>query len=250
MMLFCGSAWVVDTPLLQLLTTLMCFAVVTIAVGVYFRPQLSMSVRTPAFAICDDMVDLHVTVRNVGSRTAWGLALELTSVPAGWEPGRAATEVGDLAPGQAACHRLTLKPIHRGRQRWPEVRCVTSFPFNLVRISRSQKLLGELLVAPRHRPLRCFALPNATNLTPGTFDQECPSFGEMQEYAGSREYQPGLAVRRWDYGAWARLGKPIARNFTDQLRPPCCDLRGHEQHVRPSDQNRPRGQSFFGGFDR
>ena len=182
MMLFCGSAWVVDTPLLQLLTTLLCFAVVTIAVGVYFRPQLSMSVRTPAFAICDDMVDLHVTVRNVGSRTAWGLALELTSVPAGWEPGRAATEVGDLAPGQAACHRLTLKPIHRGRQRWPEVRCVTSFPFNLVRISRSQKLLGELLVAPRHRPLRCFALPNATNLTPGTFDQECPSFGEMQEY--------------------------------------------------------------------
>ncbi len=35
----------------------------------------------------------------------------------------------------------------------------------------------------------------------------------MNDYVGSREYQIGMPVRRWDFASWARLGKPAVREF-------------------------------------
>jgi uncharacterized protein (DUF58 family) len=38
-------------------------------------------------------------------------------------------------------------------------------------------------------------------------------FGDALDYTGSREYQVGMPVRRWDFASWARLGRPIIREF-------------------------------------
>ena len=48
--------------------------------------------------------------------------------------------------------------------------------------------------------------------------------GDSWEYLGSREYQVGMPVRRWDYGAWARLGKPVVREFEEHSRSRACVL--------------------------
>ena len=37
----------------------------------------------------------------------------------------------------------------------------------------------------------------------------------MLEYVGSREYRPGMPVRRWDFASWARLGHPAVREFSE-----------------------------------
>ncbi len=37
--------------------------------------------------------------------------------------------------------------------------------------------------------------------------------GDALDYTGSREYQVGMPVRRWDFTSWARLGRPIVREF-------------------------------------
>ena len=37
--------------------------------------------------------------------------------------------------------------------------------------------------------------------------------GAPVEYIGNREYQEGMQVRRWDFASWARLGRPIVREY-------------------------------------
>jgi hypothetical protein len=38
--------------------------------------------------------------------------------------------------------------------------------------------------------------------------------GDQIHYIGSREYREGVPVRNWDFSSWARLGKPILREFS------------------------------------
>ena len=37
--------------------------------------------------------------------------------------------------------------------------------------------------------------------------------GAPVEYIGNREYQEGMQVRKWDFASWARLGRPIVREY-------------------------------------
>jgi uncharacterized protein (DUF58 family) len=43
--------------------------------------------------------------------------------------------------------------------------------------------------------------------------------GRGGDYFGSREYVPGMPVRRWDYSSWARLGQPVVRELADPQQP-------------------------------
>ena len=45
-----------------------------------------------------------------------------------------------------------------------------------------------------------------------------PRAGDSSEYLGSRDYQPGMRVRRWDYRSWARLGRPVVREYEEPQR--------------------------------
>ena len=42
------------------------------------------------------------------------------------------------------------------------------------------------------------------------------NIGESPEYIGNREYVPGEPVRRIDFRSWARLGKPVVREFQEE----------------------------------
>jgi len=42
------------------------------------------------------------------------------------------------------------------------------------------------------------------------------SIGESPEYIGNREYVPGDSARRIDYRSWARLAKPVVREYQEE----------------------------------
>lgn len=44
------------------------------------------------------------------------------------------------------------------------------------------------------------------------------SQGDHQHYVGSLEYRAGMPVRRWDFASWARLGRPILREFNSAAK--------------------------------
>ena len=218
-MIFCSSAFLAESPVLQLLMVFASFFVVACIAGLIMRPKLTLSIRPPAFAECDRFVDVPVWVRNDSNHSAYDLSLELTKFPRGWVSTPQRYAMRNLAPGESAVGRVSLKPTRRGLVRWPKIDVVTNFPFNLFRFWRSQKIEGGLIVLPRFHKLTNFRIPDSAQRFGGSHVQQSISAGEMREYAGSREYQPGVAVRKFDYASWARLGRPVVREFTDQNKP-------------------------------
>jgi uncharacterized protein (DUF58 family) len=115
--------------------------------------------------------------------------------------------------------RVAVRPLRRGLHKLPRLRATTLFPFHLVRITTSWAIEQEMLILPFYRRLSsCNLAQVAHGLSRG---DACAarSVGLTGEYIGSREYQPGMAVRRWDYPSWARLGQPVVREFSKPQEP-------------------------------
>jgi uncharacterized protein (DUF58 family) len=103
----------------------------------------------------------------------------------------------------------------RGLFTLPKVRVTHTFPFGLFRFHKLYSPLGTLVVVPTYRPLANFDLSRGDSHYAG--EREIPDalLGDCGDYFGSREYVPGMPVRRWDHRASARLGYPVVREFTD-----------------------------------
>jgi uncharacterized protein (DUF58 family) len=75
--------------------------------------------------------------------------------------------------------------------------------------------LPPLLVLPGFHPLTDLSVPVSTRHQPGGVALTS-NVGESPEYIGNREYVPGEPVRRIDFRAWGRLGKPVVREFQEE----------------------------------
>lgn len=101
----------------------------------------------------------------------------------------------------------------RGIQRVPDVHIASSFPFHIFHCTRVQKSEAKIAVTPallrQSEDNEAQMLLNAV----GAWSQRLLMGGDELQYLGSREYQAGMPVRRWDFQSWARLGRPIVREF-------------------------------------
>jgi len=88
-------------------------------------------------------------------------------------------------------------------------------PFHLNR-SGSAALPGKsLLVLPAFHQLTSVDLPVGSKFQPGGIALTS-NVGESPEYVGNREYVPGEPARRLDFRSWARLGKPVVREYQEE----------------------------------
>ena len=97
----------------------------------------------------------------------------------------------------------------------------STFPFNLCRTASRPADAPDgahrksLLLYPRFHPIAGIAVPVSARYQPGGIPLSS-SVGESPEYIGNREYHPGDSMRQIDHRSWARLAKPIVREFQDE----------------------------------
>ncbi|MAI32202.1 MAG: hypothetical protein CMM07_11105 [Rhodopirellula sp.] len=116
-----------------------------------------------------------------------------------------------LRTGDSATHLAVLTYHRRGIQKLPDTVINGSFPFHLFESRVDTPSTISMPITPR--PLTGddeHAKGLLNNL--GGWSHKLLS-GDQLDYTGSREYEPGMAVRRWDFPSWARLGVPIVREF-------------------------------------
>lgn len=106
----------------------------------------------------------------------------------------------------------SLRFGRRGVHELPRVVVNSLFPFHLFR--STSRLASDARIAVTPRPLSAdedeFSREMLSAL--GGWSRKLLS-GDDMDYTGSREYQVGMPVRRWDFSSWARLGRPIIREF-------------------------------------
>ena len=106
----------------------------------------------------------------------------------------------------------TLRFSRRGTVRIPPILTKSYFPFHLYETENSSSLQTQITVTPR--PLSSDQNEAARGFleSMGQWSHRLLA-GDTLDYTGSREYEVGMPVRRWDFNSWARLGKPIVREY-------------------------------------
>ncbi|PHQ33571.1 DUF58 domain-containing protein [Rhodopirellula bahusiensis] len=167
------------------------------------RVSLIHQGRLPAMSLC---VGLDPSRRKNGRRD---IEMPLDASAMQWIP--------EIASGATATLEQSLTFLRRGVHEMPPARVESLFPFHLFRSTQWIDSGESMVITPRrldwdsetawqviHTSLRGLAVGL--------------SQGDHQHYVGSREYRAGMPVRRWDFASWARLGKPILREFNSAAK--------------------------------
>jgi uncharacterized protein (DUF58 family) len=217
-----GTTVSVLIPFYQIFCALAAVLAVVEIAGVLCRPRLVASASLPDRTSLGQDVTGEVTLSNRSRRTAWDIATRLLHLPNGLkatplsdQPGHGGTSLATLPPGESIGLPFSLQPLRRGLYAVPPLQVETTFPFNLVRTTITSVDLGRLLVVPSFHPLTSIHLPVAHRYQPGGIAMTS-RVGESPEYIGNREYLPGEPARRLDFRSWARLGRPVVREFQEE----------------------------------
>ncbi len=185
----------------------------------FYRPRLAIVVTCPRNWMRSENRVLRLEITNRSSNPVFDLQLQLLPQPGIWEIVESSWSSMVLQPGETIIMSSTVKALRRGLFQLPHLQATTLFPLHLVRRSEEHRLARRALIVPFYRPLRSFQLAQfAPRLTRGP-TLALQTVGLTGEYVGSREYQPGVPVRKWDYPSWARLGLPVVREFSEPRHP-------------------------------
>ncbi|WDQ16917.1 DUF58 domain-containing protein [Rhodopirellula sp. P2] len=204
-----------------------CFAMFVVGWGInrVMSPRLKATLDVPLAVRAGEEFVARVSLIHQGRLPALSLSV-------GLDPNRRKSSRGDLqitvdaaakqwipeiAPGETATTNQSLTFLRRGVHVMPPVRVESLFPFHLFRSTQWIDSGESMVITPRrldwdsdiswqaiHTSLRGLAVGL--------------SQGDHQHYVGSREYRAGMPVRRWDFASWARLGKPILREFNSAAK--------------------------------
>ena len=209
-----------ETPLILLLSSLISIMIVAGIVSFLYRPQLSYEVVTPETVMHGQLTEIAVFLKNPRRRSTYDVNIDARRIPRGFTIQEELLPfVEEVPPGGSMRAAVPFRATRRGVCRFPQLRSSSSFPFNLFRFRQKIAVPGELIVLPRFFPLSSFSLPEKGSETAGELSQASSRSAETDQFLGSREFVPGVPVRRWDYASWARLGKPIVREYQSEQSP-------------------------------
>lgn len=205
----------VRIPIYQIFCGVLILLFVAGFVGSLVRPNVKVSGEFPLKAGVDHPVTAQITVTNVGLLPAYDLTLGFFDLPDALRVPNGEMTIPMLRRGESVTVPITLEPLRRGLHVLPDLRAYSTFPFNIGRFGKSREFMGALLVMPKFHPIIEIDVPIGNRYQPGGIALTS-NIGESPEYIGNREYVPGEPAKRLDFRAWARLGKPVVREYQEE----------------------------------
>lgn len=224
-----------------------CLLLTSLAWGWGFRGRFGVRRLLPRFATAGQALRYRVVVGNQGRRPQKGLTVledladsrpscaefiadrraeraRMSSFSMAWLWNRRrswmatvkAVPVPDLPPGQEAEVELELVPSRRGILRFEGVTVARTDPLGLVRAFTRWPAAQSLLVLPRRYPLPPIALPGGRRYQQGGVAM-ASSVGDSEEFVSLREYRRGDPLRHIHWRSWAKVDKPIVKEFQDEF---------------------------------
>jgi uncharacterized protein (DUF58 family) len=236
----------------QTFSLLACVVVVSAACVPFGRPKISLQRSLPKFGVAGEPLHYRIQVRNESRRRENSLQLfeelpdprptfhEFASTP---EPGEESRNwldrtygyyrwrwlmgrnrhahvheqtVPDL-PGGAECWiDAELLPLRRGVLRLNGTTVACPEPFGLFRSLKKMRDRQSVLILPKRYPMAPLNLPGSMQYQLGGVSL-ATSVGESEEFVALREYRPGDPLRRMHWKSFAKLGKPIVKEYQDEF---------------------------------
>lgn len=177
------------------------------------RKKLDFTVTVPDRVQHDQVFHLDVEVHNGGKRPARDLRFRY-KVP----PRIDSTDPDfllELKPGASHRFRQRLAPKRRGAYYLKELFQESCYPYGLWMDAKVHKAESAFLVYPKYHHLRELDIPVGRKYQPGGL--ALTSFlGDSTEFLSTREFRPGDPLRHIHWRSWARLGKPIVKEYGEE----------------------------------
>jgi uncharacterized protein (DUF58 family) len=215
-LLFSGVGAVsVQMPIYQIFCALVALMFVVGTFGLILRPRVALSGSLPKKSSVGLPLSGEFTITNESWLPAFDLAVGFFGLPKSIRQTEVDRTSAYLAGGATQTSRVELMPLKRGLYELPKLRAYSTFPFQIVRFGNRHHACEPLLVLPSFHPLSGINVPASHRYQPGGIALTS-NIGESPEYIGNREYVAGESVRRLDFRAWARLGKPVVREYQEE----------------------------------
>jgi len=183
--------------------------------GMLFRPKLEVTGLMPAKVTAGGVAQGQVRIVNNGKWPAYDIMCSVGKLPTELRHTDGTTVIPEILPGEEANLPVSISASRRGEYVVPELRIHSTFPFNLMRFGTAAVPANKLIVLPRFEQMEQFELPFSVRFQAGGILSEKHT-GDSPEYVGNREYVPGEPIHRLDFKAWARVGKPVVREYQNE----------------------------------
>jgi len=112
--------------------------------------------------------------------------------------------------------KMTLEPLRRGYVHLTDMIIARPDPFGLVKAPYTINVSDSLLVLPKRYPVGEISLSGSRKYQRGGVNLAM-SVGDSEEFVSLREYRPGDPLRHIHWKSWAKIGKPIVKEFQDEF---------------------------------
>ncbi|QDT58630.1 hypothetical protein SV7mr_11230 [Stieleria bergensis] len=219
--IFAGLNVIWGFPWVGILGACLSIMVVGYALSLLFAPRFKVGVSLPRSARVGVPFSVGVLLTNRFALPAFSLRLGfhnegvreiVTAADDGLWDASESLSANMVQAGDQVRWNGMLCYSRRGVFQLPRFRVTSSFPFFLFHLRKQYDLQTQIAITPAPLQRDQRAVDDAVMEAIGSWAQRLTN-GVQLEYLGSREYQDGVAVRRWDFASWARLGRPIVREF-------------------------------------
>ncbi len=216
---FAAGATHLDTPVYLLCGASVSVLFISFVTARFLRPKLITRSQLPELMIAGERASYCLQISNYGKYAAYELDVFAAdaNAPGVFTPTTSdrPKRVSSVLPSSANTISLPIMASQRGRFEGPALSIRSAFPFNLVHCTDRHQGSGTVHVIPSFRELvTSHFISTYESKKSGNIDNS-RAFAD-QEFVGSREYTPGLDVKRWDYAAWARHQTPYVCQYDDE----------------------------------
>jgi uncharacterized protein (DUF58 family) len=155
------------------------------------------------------------TIVRKGAWPVYDISAGCFLLPRSWEFDSEHRTVRKLSQDVPVTLPIELRPRKRGLYALPPIRVFTTFPFNLLRFELTRAPGAQLLVLPKFHSVTSIELEVGSRYQPGGMTLTS-HVGESPEFIGNRNYLPGDSLRRIDFRSWARLARPVVREYQEE----------------------------------
>ena len=181
---------------------------------VFLPLNVNVEISYPDKIASESEFEIEVKIKNTGRR----FIFEVGAAPVDLARELKVVEHSmpvSAGPGDVSVYKYKLKALKRGFYRISAHRIESAFPFGVWKKSISAPCNLAITVYPRFWPLSEVKIPAGRKYQPGGF-MLSSRLGDSMEFIGDREYVPGDLVRNIHWSAWARMGKPIVKEFMEE----------------------------------
>ncbi|MCP4043853.1 MAG: DUF58 domain-containing protein [Gammaproteobacteria bacterium] len=107
---------------------------------------------------------------------------------------------------------MEMVPLRRGYLRFAQIRIARPDPFGLLNSLVRLEQPDSLLILPKRYPVSNFQLTGKRHYQQGGVTL-ASHVGDSEEFISVRDYRPGDPPRHIHWKSWARVGKPIVKEF-------------------------------------